>query len=160
MRAEKAAAGDRRLEALARQVEEADDRLRRLYELVEDGLAETDDILKRRIAGLREARDKALAALDRARSATRPVENISPLIIERFAHTMREKLTEGNIPFRKAYLAALVDRIEVDNCKVRIVGRRDVLQQAILANGEGWPSVHRLVPKWRSRQDSNLRPSA
>jgi hypothetical protein len=36
-RAEKAAAVDRRLAALAREAEEADERLRRLYQLVEDG---------------------------------------------------------------------------------------------------------------------------
>jgi hypothetical protein len=36
---------------------------------------------------------------------------------------MREKLTIGDIPFRKAYLGSLVDRIEVDDGEVRIVGK-------------------------------------
>ena len=36
--------------------------------------------------------------------------NISPIVVERFGQTMREKLTSGEAPFRKAYLGAIVDR--------------------------------------------------
>ena len=77
-RAEKAAAVDRRLAALAREAEEADERLRRIYKLVEDGRDEVDDILRARIADLKQARAKAQAALERARSATRSVEDVEP----------------------------------------------------------------------------------
>ena len=157
-RAEKAAAVDRRLAALSREAEEADERLRRLYKLVEDGHDEVDDILKGRIADLKQTREKARAALERARSATRTVEDISPIVIERFTRTMREKLTIGDIPFRKAYLGSLVDRIEVDDGEVRIVGRKEVLEQAVLASRQGQAGVHSFVPKWRPRQDLNLRP--
>jgi site-specific DNA recombinase len=157
--AEKTTAVERRLADLAREADEADEKLRRLYKLVEEGLAEADDILKGRIETLKLARGKALAALDRTRSVTRHIKEISPLIIERFASGMREKLTTGGVPFRKAYLGSLVDRIEVDDRQVRIIGRKEVLEQAVLAN-EDTPRVHGFVPKWRSRQDSNLRPSA
>ncbi len=70
-RAEKVAAVDRRLAALAREAEEADERLRRLYQLVEDGRDHVDDILRARMADLKQAREKAHAALERARSGTR-----------------------------------------------------------------------------------------
>ena len=159
-RAERAAAVDQRLAALAREAEEADDRLRRLYKLVEDGRDEADDILKARIADLRLTREKALAALDRAKSSTRPVQDLSPILVDRFARTMREKLTTGDIPFRKAYLGSLIDRVEVDDREVRIVGRKEVLEQAVLASRQGQAGVHSFVPKWRSRQGSNLRPPA
>jgi site-specific DNA recombinase len=159
-RAEKAATIDRRLAALAREAEEADERLRRLYKLVEDGRDEVDDILKGRIADLKLAREKALAALERARSGTRAVEDISPIAVERFTRTMREKLTTGEVPFRKAYLGSLIDRIEVDDGEVRIVGRKEVLEQAVLASRLAPPGVHSFVPNWRSRQGSNLRPPA
>lgn len=96
-RAERADAIDRRLAALAREAEEADERLRRLYKLVEDGRDKVDDFLKRRIADLKLAREKALAALERARFDTWAVEDISPLVVERFAKTMREKLTTGEV---------------------------------------------------------------
>ena len=151
-RAEKAAAVDRRLAALAREAEEADERLRRLYRLVEDGRDGVDDILKARMADLKLAREKAHAALERARSGTRAVEDISPIVIERFARTMRENLTTGEVPFRKAYLGSLLDRIEVDDGEVRIVGRKEVLEQAVLAARQGEAGVHSFVPKWRTRR--------
>jgi site-specific DNA recombinase len=156
-RAEKAAAVDRRLAALAQEAEEADERLRRIYKLVEDGRDEVDDILRARIADLKQARAKAQAALDRARSATPSVADVSPIVVERFTRTMREKLTTGEVPFRKAYLGSLVDRVEVDDREVRIVGRKDVLEHAVLASRQGQDGVHSFVPKWWMVQGSNLR---
>jgi hypothetical protein len=44
------------------------------------------------------------------------------------------KLTTGEVPFRKAYLGSLIDRIEVDDREVRIVGRKEVLERAVLAS--------------------------
>jgi hypothetical protein len=40
------------------------------------------------------------------------------------------------------------------------MGRKDVLEQAVRAEGGSAANVVRsLVPKWRTRQDSNLRPA-
>ena len=66
-------------------------------------------------------------------------------MIERFTRTMREKLTTSDIPFRKAYLGSLIDRIEVDDQEVRIVGRKEVLEQAVLASRQGQDGVHSFV---------------
>ena len=121
---------------------------------MEDGRDEVDDILKARITGLKLTREKAHAALERARSATQAVADLSPIIIERFTRTMREKLTAGEIPFRKAYLASLVDRIEVDDREVRIVGRKEVLEQEVRATSQAQTGVHSFVSKWRPRPDS------
>jgi site-specific DNA recombinase len=73
---------------------------------------------------------------------------------------MRERLTTGAVQFRKAYIGSLVDRIEVDDVEVRIMGRKEVLEQAIRASLTTPPMVHSFVPNWRSRQGSNLRPPA
>jgi site-specific DNA recombinase len=56
---------------------------------------------------------------------------------------------------RKAYLGSIVDRIEVDDREIRIVGRKDVLKQAVLANGGLVPGVRSFVRKWRSLGESN-----
>ena len=48
----------------------ADERLRRLYALVEADLTDVDDVLKERIGGLEGDGDAARAALDRARRST------------------------------------------------------------------------------------------
>ena len=48
----------------------ADERLRRLYALVEADLTDLDDVLKERIGGLKGYRHAARAALDRPRRST------------------------------------------------------------------------------------------
>jgi site-specific DNA recombinase len=154
-RAAKALAVSERLGALSSETQEADERLRRLYKLVEDGVAVMDDILKDRITVLKADRDRAQAALDRARSGLRPVAGMSPFVVDRFGRTMREKLTTGEVPFQKAYLGSIVDRIEVDDTMIRIVGRKDVLEQAVLANGGPVPRVRSFVRRWRSLRESN-----
>ncbi len=68
---------------------------------------------------------------------------------------MRERLTTGDIPFRKAYLGAIIDRVEVDDHQIRICGREDVLEQAVQANGGPVPWVRSFVRKWRSLGESN-----
>jgi hypothetical protein len=75
--------------------------------------------------------------------------DISPIVVERFGQVMREKLTTGEVPFRKAYLGSIVDRVEVDDAEIRIVGRKDVLEQAVLAKGGPVPGVRSFVRKWR-----------
>ena len=99
-----------------------------------------------------------MAALERAQSGTRATERISPLALDRFARLMRERINAGEIPFRKAYIRSIVDRIEVDDAVVRIMGRKDVLEQAVRSGGAAPPVVHGSVPKWWARQDSNLQP--
>jgi hypothetical protein len=40
--------------------------------------------------------------------------------------------------------------------EIRIVGRKDVLEQAVLAKGALVPGVRSFVRKWRTRHDSNV----
>ena len=157
--AERAATVDRRIAALAREAEEADERLRRLYKLVEDGRSEVDDLLNERIADLKLVRSRAHAALERAKSGRGSVRDDRPILIERFTRTMRERLSNAPVPARKALLGSLINRVEVDDREVRIVGRKEALEHAIRASGQGAGKVHSYVPNWRPRQDLNLRPS-
>lgn len=115
-----------------------------------------DAVLQERIEALQVSRDIALAALQRAKAATRPTADISPIAIDRFARAMREHFSTGEIPFRKAYIRVIVDRIEVDDHQIRIMGRKDVLEQAVLSEDRGSVPVHSFVPNWRPRQDLNL----
>ena len=55
----------------------------------------------------------------------------------------------------KAYHGSIVDRIEVDDREIRIVGRKNVLEQAVLANGGAVSGVRSFVRKWRSLGESN-----
>ena len=66
-RSEQAVEVDQRVSALRSDLAAAEDKLKRLYAMVENGIAELDDILKDRIAALKGDRDRAKEALDRIR---------------------------------------------------------------------------------------------
>ncbi len=156
-RHEKAAQVDGRVATLRDGVAGAEDKLRRLYRMVEEGMADIDEILKDRLKTLKEERDRAAAALDRIRVAERPPREIEPELIERFGRLMRENVTTGEIPFRKAWLQAIVDRVEVEANVNRIVGDKASLEATIAAAGSSpMPGVRSSERKWRARKDSNL----
>src|SRR3974390_3269185 len=71
-RAEKAASVNVRLIALQKEVTDAEEKLARLYRLVEDGVTDLDDVLKDRLTTLKAARDRANAALERAEKKPAP----------------------------------------------------------------------------------------
>ena len=156
-RAELAAAVNSRMSTLQREVVDADDKLKRLYRLVEDGL-DVDEVLKERLTTLKGDRDRAKATLERAREQSASRIQIDPALIERFGRTLRENFTTGSVPFRKAYLRSLLDVIEVDDNQVRIKGTKDVLEKAVLASQhrESWCS--QTSTRWRARRDSNSQP--
>ena len=80
---------------------------------------------------------------------------IPPEKVVEFGKLMRERLTTGDVPFRKAYLGATIDRMEVDDRQIRICGRKEVLEQAVLANAAPIPGVRNFVRRWRSLRESN-----
>src|SRR5690606_11535458 len=121
-RASRAAEVDGRVASLQREATEAEEKLKRLYRMVEDGIAEMDDILAERIGNLKLDRERAQAALDRIMATAAPAMELAPEAVERFGRMMRENIAAGEIPFRKAYLRSVIDRIEVDDDVIRIVG--------------------------------------
>src|SRR5437764_9050882 len=153
-RAEKAESLSGRLIALQRQITEAEDKLARLYRLVEDGLTDLDEVLSDRLTALKADRDRAKAALERAKESSASQIRIDPALIERFGRVMRENFSTGSVPFRKAYLQALIDSIEVHDDVVRIRGSKDVLENAIFASQNG-ASCSQMSTNWRARRDSN-----
>ncbi len=155
-RAERAAAVDVRLASLEREAETAEEKLKRLYKLIEDGVAEVDDLLKDRIAILKADRDRAKEALNRARCGVRAKADVSPEAVEKFGVLMRGRLLEGDTPARKAWIGAIIDRIEVDQGTIRIMGRKDVLEHAVTNGGQVTPGVRTCVPKWRTGEDFEL----
>ena len=136
-RAEQAAALNVRITALQREVIDSEHKLNRLYRLVEDGLTDVDEVLKDRLNTLNADRDRAKAALERAKEHSAPQLQIDPALIERFGRTMRENFSTGSVPFRKAYLRSLIDVIEIDDHQVRIKGSKELLEKAVLASQNG-----------------------
>ncbi len=130
-------------------------RLKRLYKIAEDGVAELNDLLKDRIVNLKANRETAYAALARARGTNRTPILIPSDKVAAFGILMRERLTGGEIPFRKAYLSAIIDLDAVDDHQIWICGRKDVLEQSVLANGGPAPGVRSFVRRWRPVRGSN-----
>ena len=136
-----------RIADLQAKVSEAEEKLRRLYRMVEDGLCETDEILRDRIRVLKEGRDHAKASLERARAQLQPDYRIDPELIDRFGAMMRQNVKTGSIPFRKAYIQSVVDCVEVDDDIVRIYGSKSTLEQVIAGQGRSYVRCSQFCTK-------------
>src|SRR5215472_7068196 len=138
----------------------ADAKLKRLYDAIENGIADvSDQMLKERVTELKVIRDQARADAERAEGALdRLGPSITPQALKTFARQARKGLrTEGG-GYRRDRLRALAQRVEVDVKEIRIMGSKSVLLRTLVAVssaktvGFGVPS---FVPKWRARRDSN-----
>ena len=158
-RQERTATVDRRLTLLKSQVVDAEDRLKRLYRGIEDGIVGLDDLLRGRIVELKADREKAQAAYDHAAAQALPSANIDPEKIAAFSKLMRDLLNNGETPARKAYLRTLIGAIIVGDKSVKIVGSKEAVRAAILGKSSPLQNVRGLGPEWRARNDSNVRPS-
>jgi site-specific DNA recombinase len=114
-----------------REVTESEDKLKRLYTLVEQKLTELDDILRDRLNVVKAHHARATAAFEQLRRQAAPAIQLDPNVIERFGKIMRENLGTGSLPFCKEYLRALIEAIEVNDDGVRIKGRKDLPNQAV-----------------------------
>ena len=126
--------------------------------MVEEGVTEIDDVLKDRLDQLKTDRARAKAALDRVVSSSARSAAIEPEAVEKFGRFMCENVASGAIPFRKAYIQSVVDRIEVDDGVIRIIGDKATLEQAVAGRVMASGGVRRRVPRWRARRDSNSDP--
>ncbi|TRL30454.1 hypothetical protein FM996_16370 [Methylosinus sporium] len=123
--------------------------------MVEDGVTDMDDLLRERLAALKLERERAKAALDRIKAQSAPQITLEPDQLERFGVFMREKITVGETSFRRAYLRAVVEAVEVDDHVIRIHGSKTSLEQAIVAGEQIGKGVRGFIRKWRARRDSN-----
>jgi len=149
---------------LRKRASEADAKLKRLYDAIENGIADlTDPMLKDRITELKATRDQARLDAERAQEAIDRIgPSITPQLLKTFARTARKRMRTESGGYRRDHLRALAQRVEVDTKEVRIMGSKSVLLSTLVAvssaktAGFGVPSS---VPKWRARNDSNVRPS-
>ena len=127
---------------------------------IENGVTDLSDLmLKDRIAELKAIRDQARADAERAEGA---IDRLGPTIttqsIKAFARTARKRMRTESGGYRRDYLRALAQRVEVDAKELRIMGSKSELLRTLVAAssaktaGFGVPSS---VPKWRARRDSN-----
>jgi site-specific DNA recombinase len=146
---------------LRKRAAEADAKLKRLYDAIENGIADlSDPMLKDRITELKATRDQARLDAERAEDAIeRGGPTITPEALKTFARTARKRMRVDGGGYRRDHLRALAQRVEVDQNELRIMGSKSVLLRTLVAaesaktTGLGVPSS---VPKWRTRHDSNV----
>ena len=147
-----------RLQDLRSEAAKADEKIRRLYRMVEDGMTEMDELLAERLAALKAEREKAKAALERAQFQTRPEIILQADDIQRFSEYMSEKITSGDSAFRRNYLRSIIEGVEVDDKVIRIHGSKSALEQAVTNGDSVGKGVRGFIRNWRARHDSNVRP--
>ena len=157
---------ERRREHLAdlhRRITETDQRLGRLYDAIESGVAALDDGLKDRIAGLKAIRDQATADADRIQATLDNAGNqsITPDMIDTLSEAARGSLRIEGGGYRRDHLRAFAQRVEVADKEVRIMGSKSELLQTLVAASSVESAaigVRSSVLKWRTQEDSNLWP--
>lgn len=143
---------------LRKRAAEAEAKLKRLYDAIENGIADVSDpMLKDRVTELKAVRDQARADAERAEGALDRVgPSITPQALKAFAGQARRRMRTESGGYRRDHLRALAQRIEVDAKEVRIMGSKSVLLRTLVAAesvktaGFGVPS---FVPKWRPSVD-------
>ena len=113
---------------LHKRASEAEAKLKRLYDAIENGIAEVSDpMLKERVTELKAIRDQARADAERAEGALDGLDRASPQALKTFASQARRRMRTESGGYRRDHLRALAQRIEVDAKEVRIMGSKSVL---------------------------------
>jgi len=108
---------------LRKRAAEAEAKLKRLYDAIENGIADVSDpLLKERVTELKSIRDQARADAERAEGALdRAGPSITPKALKTFASQARRRMRTESGGYRRDHLRALAQRIEVDAKEVRIM---------------------------------------
>jgi hypothetical protein len=120
---------------LRKRASEADAKLKRLYDAIENGVTDLSDLmLKDRITELMAIRDQARADTERAEGAiNRQGPTITTQSIKAFARTARKRMQIEGGGYRRDYLRALAQRVEVDAQELRIMGSKSELLRTLVA---------------------------
>jgi site-specific DNA recombinase len=155
-RAERAAAVDTWLASLEREADTAGEKLKRLHKLIEDGVTEAMTCSRIELPFSKVIAIGLRHALNRPRCGVRAIADVSLEAVVKFGVLIQRRVREGETPARKAWIGAIIDWIEADQGTIRIMGRKDVLEHVVANGGHITPGVRTCIPKWRTRQDSNL----
>jgi site-specific DNA recombinase len=120
---------------LRKRASEADAKLKRLYDAIENGIADVSDpLLKERVTELKSIRDQARADAERAEGGLdRAGPSITPQALKTFASQARRRMRTESGGYRRDHLRALAQRVEVDADQVRIMGSKSALLRTLVA---------------------------
>lgn len=143
--------------ALDRRLRDVRHQRNRLYEAIEGGFVQLDDTLRQRDSELRSKEEEILrlrAHAERRRLA--PRLKLTEDKLSDFAHSMHKRLRSPEPRFRKALLSQFVERIEVGDNEIRMVGSTATLAGALAASRQARqgevPSFNR---EWWAERDKS-----
>lgn len=148
-----------RKSALEKQVRETSGKIDRLIAAVADGSLPDMKPVRAQIDELTRHRDEGahlLAALDSELPQLR--QTLSKQQAVSIAGNLKRKLLDAPGPLQKRYVHGLVTEIVVNSETVTISGQPLALAAAV-ASPDKLGEVRSFEREWRTRQDSNLRPS-
>ena len=141
---------------------EAQGKIGRLLELVEQGLMDVNDPnLKERLDGAKHGRQVAADRVKLFEAGGSQKQNaITPERISRLSVALRQALRSDDPGFRKGYLRLFVNQIVVGDDEIRMRGPTEALAKATSFPDLTPASamVPSFVREWRPRRDSNPRP--
>ena len=145
------------LDRVQRARQETENRLRRLLDVVAEGLmSPTDKVLAERLAEYKQsiaALAQTESNLKRALSASS--NRITEETIGKFGLLLKKRLSE-NTATRKGYVRLLIDRVTVNEKEIVIEGSKAALEAAVGAKDSLRPQVPRFDREWCPEEDSNL----
>ena len=147
------------LDRVRRERVAAEGRLRRLYELVEEGHASARDPLFAARLGEHRASIAQLQASERSLSGQLAAgeRRIDEATVERFGDMVRDRLVNGEQALRKGYVRLFVSDVALSNSEILIAGTRTALEAALVhGDRTGTPMVPSFDREWCPEEDSNL----
>jgi site-specific DNA recombinase len=120
---------------LRKRAAEAEAKLKRLYDAIENGIADVSDpMLKERVTELKSIRDQARADAKRAEGALdRAGPSITPRALKTFASQARRRMRTESGGYRRDHLHALAQRVVVGAQELRIMGSKSELLRTLVA---------------------------
>ncbi|SFF59099.1 Recombinase zinc beta ribbon domain-containing protein [Aureimonas phyllosphaerae] len=143
-------------EILRCEAELADARMRvdRLMGLAGRGMADLDDPeFAERMRSAQRDLNIALAGVDRIRRRIGSQVEITPERVVAFANFMRDRIRNGDVPFRKSYLRSVVNRVIVDDERLIITGWKNVLREQVMIDDRKDTKVPIGIQEWRASQN-------
>ena len=145
-----------KLKDLRKELREAEASLNRLYELVEKGITNLDDTLTGRITAKRQHREHILAEIGLAeRQQFLPRKALAEKHIRAASKVISNKLRTSDMRFARQYLALFIDRVDVDDDEIRIMGSKAALADAVLKGQQRKGEVRSFGREWRPQRESN-----
>lgn len=145
------------LERVRRARQDMETKLRRLLDLVAEGLMSlADKVLAERLAEYKQSIASLTqneANLKRALAASS--NRITEASVREFGLMLKQRLSE-NASMRKAYVRLLIDRVTVNDNEIVIEGSTAALEAAVGAGENLRAAVPTFDRKWCRLQDSNL----